>query len=189
MGLTEKQKMLAGQHYNAADLRLVEERLACRELLARFNHSGPSQVAERKDIIAELLGSHGQKLYIEPPFWCDYGSNIEAGNNFYANFGCTLLDVAAIKFGDDVQLGPGVHIYTATHPIDPEIRKSGVEYGLAITIGNNVWIGGNAVICPGVSIGDNSVIAAGSVVTKDVPANVVVGGNPAGIIKKYMKGL
>jgi maltose O-acetyltransferase len=183
MSLTEKQKMLTGQHYDAADSQLVEERLACRELLARFNHSSPSQGAERKAIISELLGSHGQKFHIEPPFWCDYGSNIEAGNNFYANFGCTFLDVAVIKFGDDVQLGPGVQLYTATHPVDPEIRKSGVEYGLEITIGNNVWIGGNAVICPGISIGDNSVIAAGSVVTKDVPPNVVVGGNPAGIIK------
>ena len=175
--------MLAGQHYDAADPQLVKERLACRQLLHQFNHSVPSQGSERKAIISNLLGSHGEKVYVEPPFYCDYGSNIEAGNNFYANFGCTLLDVAAIKFGDDVQLGPGVHIYTATHPVDPKVRKSGVEYGLAITVGNNVWIGGNAVICPGIGIGDNSVIAAGSVVAKDVPANVVVGGNPASIIK------
>ncbi len=183
MSLNEKQKMLAGQHYDAADSQLLEERLTCRELLLRFNRSSPSQAAERKAIISDLLGSHGRKIYIEPPFWCDYGSNIEAGNNFYANFGCTLLDVAAIKFGDDVQLGPGVQLYTATHPLDPEIRKSGIEYGLAITVGHNVWIGGSAVLCPGISVGDNSVIAAGSVVTKDVPANVVVGGNPAKTIK------
>jgi len=175
--------MLAGQYYDAADPQLAEERLACRQLLYRFNRSEPSQGAEREAILSKLVGSHGRKFYIEPPFWCDYGSNIETGNNFYANFGCTLLDVAAIKIGDDVQLGPGVHIYTATHPVDPGIRKSGVEYGLAITIGNNVWIGGNAVICPGIGIGDNSVIAAGSVVTKNFPANVVVGGNPAKIIK------
>lgn len=175
--------MLAGQYYDAADAQLVAERLACRQLLHQFNHSGPSQGGERKAILSQLLGSHGQKFYIEPPFWCDYGNNIEAGNNFYANFGCTLLDVASIKFGDDVQLGPGVHIYTATHPLDAELRKSGIEYGKAITIGNNVWIGGNSVICPGVTIGDNSVIAAGSVVTKDVAENVVVGGNPAKIIK------
>jgi maltose O-acetyltransferase len=183
VSLNEKQKMLAGQYYHAADLQLVQERLACRELLARFNHSSPSQGAERKSILSELLRNIPGKFYIEPPFWCDYGSNIEFGNNFYANFGCTLLDVAVIKFGDDVQLGPGVHIYTATHPLDPEIRKSGAEYGLAITVGDNVWIGGSAVLCPGISIGDNSVIAAGSVVTRDVPANVVVGGNPAAIIK------
>lgn len=187
MSLSEKQKMLAGQYYDAADPVLVAERLACRQLLHRFNHSDPSQGAERKAIISQLLGSHGEKFYIEPPFYCDYGSNIETGNNFYANFGCTLLDVAAIKMGDDVQLGPGVHIYTATHPVDPKTRKSGVEYGLAITIGDNVWIGGNAVICPGISIGDNSVIAAGSVVTRDVPASVVVGGNPAKVIKQ-LKG-
>jgi len=175
--------MLSGQYYDAADLQLVEERMTCRQLLHQFNHSDPSQGAKRKAMLSELLGSHGQKFHIEPPFSCDYGSNIEVGNNFYANFGCTLLDVTTIKLGDDVQLGPGVQIYTATHPLDPELRKSGVEYGKAITIGNNVWIGGNAVLCPGISIGDNSVIAAGSVVTKDLPANVVAAGNPAGVLK------
>lgn len=175
--------MLTGQNYDAADSQLVEERLACRELLAQFNQSSPSQETKRNALLSKLIGQKGHNFYIEPPFNCDYGSNIEAGNNFYANFGCTLLDVAPIKLGDDVQLGPGVQIYTATHPLDPVLRKSGTEYGLVITVGNNVWIGGNAVLCPGISIGDNSVVAAGSVVIKDVPENVLVGGNPAGIIK------
>lgn len=183
MSQTEKQKMLAGEYYDAADSQLVAERLACRQLLHQFNHSDPSQGSERKAILLKLLGSTGEKFYIELPFWCDYGTNIEVGNNFYANFACTFLDVAGIKFGDDVKLGPGVQIYTATHPLDPELRKTGVEYGKSISVGNNVWIGGNAVLCPGISIGDNSVVAAGSVVTKDVPADVVVGGNPAKIIK------
>jgi maltose O-acetyltransferase len=183
MSLTEKQKMLAGKYYDTSDPHLVELRLACRDLLHRFNHSSPHQGAERKAMLLELLGGPRGNFYIEPPFYCDYGCNIQFGNNFYANFGCTLLDVSIIKFGDDVQLGPGVQIYTATHPLDPETRQSGAEYGRSITIGHNVWIGGNAVLCPGISIGDNSVIAAGSVVTRDVPANVVVGGNPAAIIK------
>ena len=175
--------MLAGEYYDTADSELVKGRLTCRQLLHQFNHSDPSQGAERKSLLLKLLGSTDDKFYVEPPFWCDYGSNIEVGNNFYANFACTFLDVARIKFGDNVKLGPGVHIYTATHPLDPELRQSGVEYGKPITIGNNVWIGGNAVLCPGISIGDNSVIAAGGVVAKDVPANVVVGGNPAKVIK------
>lgn len=124
------------------------------------------------------------EAYIEPTFRCDYGYNIFLGNNFFANFDCVMLDVCPIRIGDNCMLAPGVHIYTATHPIDPVARNSGAELGKPVTIGNNVWIGGRAVINPGVTIGDNVVVASGAVVTKDVPDNVVVGGNPARIIKK-----
>ncbi len=130
-----------------------------------------------------MFGSTGESIYLEPNLRCDYGYNIHVGENFYANFDCVFLDVCEIRIGDNCFIAPGVHIYTATHPLDPNERSSGVEYGKPVKIGNNVWIGGRAVINPGVTIGDNVVIASGAVVTKDVPDNVVVGGNPAKIIK------
>ena len=133
--------------------------------------------------MSQLLGSSGDHLYIEPNFRCDYGYNIHVGHNFFANFDCVFLDVCDIRIGDNCLVGPGVHIYTATHPLDIEQRLSGVEFGKAVRIGNNVWIGGRAVINPGVTIGDNAVIASGAIVVKDVPANTVVGGNPAVVIK------
>ncbi len=142
----------------------------------------PDEKTERQNILAELLGQ-SEGAYIEPSFRCDYGYNISLGKNFYANFDCVMLDVCPVRIGDNCMLAPGVHIYTATHPLDAEERNSGVEFGKPVTIGNNVWIGGRAVINPGVTIGDNVVVASGAVVTKDVPANVVVGGNPAKIIK------
>ena len=160
---TEKEKMIAGELYRSADETLSRDRLRARQLIHRYNHS---------------------LAYIEPTFRCDYGYNIFLGNNFFANFDCVMLDVCPIRIGDNCMLAPGVHIYTATHPIDPVARNSGAELGKPVTIGNNVWIGGRAVINPGVTIGDNVVVASGAVVTKDVPDNVVVGGNPARIIKK-----
>ncbi len=180
----EKEKMLNGELYNAADPVLIKERLNARRLTRLFNQTIETDENKRTELLKELFGSTGKSLYIEPTFRCDYGYNIHIGENFYANFDCVLLDVCEIRIGDNCFIAPGVHIYTATHPLNPIERISGAEYGIAVTIGNNVWIGGRAVINPGVNIGNNVVIASGAVVTKDVPDNVVVGGNPAKIIKQ-----
>ncbi|WP_211653284.1 maltose acetyltransferase domain-containing protein [Planococcus alpniumensis] len=180
---TEKDKMLAGALYRADDPVLVRERVNAKRLLRLFNKSMETDGQERKRFMSQLLGSSGDRLYIEPNFRCDYGYNIHVGHNFFANFDCVFLDVCDIRIGDNCLVGPGVHIYTATHPLDIEQRLSGVESGKAVRIGDNVWIGGRAVINPGVTIGDNAVIASGAVVVKDVPANTVVGGNPAAFIK------
>ncbi len=183
--LTEKDKMLNGEFYDSMDTELVTDRMEARKLLYSFNNSKPSDGIRRKETIKQLFGKTGSKLYVEPPFQCDYGYNIEVGENFYANFDCVILDVNKVIMGDDVQLGPGVHIYTAVHPTDPEERMSKTEYGEEIEIGNNVWIGGGAIICPGVKIGSNTTIGAGSVVTKDIPENVLAVGNPCQVIKKF----
>ncbi|POT98525.1 MULTISPECIES: maltose O-acetyltransferase [Enterobacteriaceae] len=180
---TEKQKMIAGQLYRSGDETLRADRLRARELLHRYNHSGPAEKSERRGLLAELLGNSGN-AYIEPSFRCDYGYNIFLGNDFYANFDCVMLDVCPIHIGDNCMFAPGVHIYTATHPLDATERNSGLEFGAPVTIGNNVWIGGRAVINPGVTIGNNVVIGSGSVVIRDIPDDVVVAGNPARIIKK-----
>ena len=137
-----------------------------------------------KQIVYKLLGKSDGTAFINPPFYCDYGTHIEVGKNFYANYNCTMLDVGRIRIGDYVQMAPNVAIYTAGHPVHPATRNTMYEYGIDVTIGNNVWIGGNVVICPGVTIGDNSVIGAGSVVTKDIPAWVVAAGNPCRVIRK-----
>jgi len=183
--LTEKDKMLNGEFYNPMDTELVTDRMEARKLLYSFNNSKPSDGIRRKETIKQLFGKTGAKIYIEPPFRCDYGYNIEVGENFYANFDCVILDVNKVIMGDDVQLGPGVHIYTAVHPTDPEERMSKTEYGEEIEIGNNVWIGGGAIICSGVKIGSNTTIGAGSVVTKDISENVLAVGNPCKVIKKF----
>ena len=179
---TEKHKMIAGELYRPADDTLKMDRVRARQLIHRYNHTAPDEKTLRAQLLCELLGQ-GDDAYIEPTFRCDYGYNIYLGTNFYANFDCVMLDVCPIHIGDNCMLAPGVHIYTATHPLDPEARNSGMEYGKPVTIGHNVWIGGRAIINPGVTIGDNAVIASGAVVVKDVPANAVVGGNPAKIIK------
>lgn len=178
----EKRKMIAGERYRPSDETLRADRLHARHLIHRYNHTAPDERAERQAILTALLGA-GEGAYIEPSFRCDYGYNIFLGREFYANFDCVILDVCPVHIGDNCMLAPGVHIYTATHPLDATERNSGVELGKPVTIGHNVWIGGQAVINPGVTIGDNVVVASGAVVTKDVPANVVVGGNPAKIIK------
>lgn len=181
---SEKEKMLSGQLYRATDPELLKEREHARRLTRLFNQTLETEHERRVSLLKELFGSTGENLYIEPPFYCDYGYNIHIGQNFFANFNCVFLDVCHIHIGDNCLIGPGVHIYTATHPIDPTERISGLEYGAPVSIGDHVWIGGGAIINPGVKIGNNVVIASGAVVTKDVPDHVVVGGNPAKVIKQ-----
>lgn len=181
---TEKEKMIAGDMYNPADPQLVKEREEARRKVRIYNQTLETEIDKRTELSKDLLGSTGENLYIEPNFRVDYGYNTHVGENFYANFDCTILDVCEVRLGDNCMLAPGVQIYTATHPLHPTERNSGREYGKPITVGDNVWIGGSAIINPGVTIGNNAVIASGAVVTKDVPDNVVVGGNPARIIKQ-----
>jgi maltose O-acetyltransferase len=180
----EKEKMLNGEMYNPADTELVKGRENARRLTRLFNQTLETEVEKRTELLKELFGTTGDNIYIEPTLRCDYGYNLHVGENFYANFDCVFLDVCEIRIGDNCFIAPGVHIYTATHPINPYERISGKEYGKPVTIGDNVWIGGRAVINPGVTIGNNVVIASGAVVTKGVPDNVVVGGNSAKIIKE-----
>ena len=182
--ITEKEKMLNGEMYNPVDPELVKGRENARRLTRLYNQTVETEVEKRTELLKELFGTTGDNIYIEPTLRCDYGYNLHVGENFYANFDCVFLDVCEIRIGDNCFIAPGVHIYTATHPINPYERISGKEYGKPVTIGDNVWIGGRAVINPGVTIGNNVVIASGAVVTKDVPDNVVVGGNPAKIIKE-----
>lgn len=181
---TEKQKMIDGELYIAWDSELIADRENARRLTRLVNNTLETERKKRVDLLKQLFGSTGEELFIEPDFRCDYGYNIYVGENFYANFNCVILDVCPVRIGDNCFLAPGVHIYTATHPLEPGERISGLEYGKPVTIGSNVWLGGGAIINPGVTIGDNVVVASGSVVTKDVIDDVVVGGNPAHIIKK-----
>ncbi len=180
---TEKQKMLAGELYLAYDLELAADNRRARRLLRMYNMTTEEEPEKRTQILTELFAQVGPKIEIVPPFHCDYGSNIYAGNGLYMNYGCVILDCNTVHFGKNVKCAPYVQIYTAYHPIEPEIRQTGLELAAPITIGNNVWIGGNAIVCPGVSIGDNTTIGAGSVVVKDIPANVVAAGNPCRIIR------
>lgn len=183
--MTEKDKMLKGKFYDPMDEELLKDRRKARKLIHEFNHLPPDNGERKKEIIQKLFGRTGSNPYLEQTFRCDYGYNIEVGDNFFANFDCVILDVNKVSMGDDVQLGPGVHIYTAVHPVDPQERKEKTEYGEKIVIGDNVWIGGGAIICPGVKIGSNTTIGAGSVVTKDIPSNVLAVGNPCQVIKKF----
>lgn len=178
----EWQRMVAGEPYDAGDPALVAAREQCRALLGELNRE-PTNSPGWDDRLTRLLGSRAERCFITPPFFCDYGANIHVGENFYANFNCTILDVCEVHIGDNVLLAPGVQIYTAAHPVAVAPRIKGVEFGKPVRIGHNVWIGGSTVICPGVTIGDNSVIGAGSVVTKDVPANVVAAGNPCKVLR------
>ncbi|MBD8346451.1 maltose acetyltransferase domain-containing protein [Dysgonomonas sp. HGC4] len=183
---TEKQKMLAGEPYFAGDAELTKERYKARKLIFTYNNTSPDEESLREEILSQLFGRVGESIFIEPTFRCDYGYNIHVGENFYANFDCVFLDVCTITIGDNCLIAPGVHIYTATHPLDTAERIAAVEMGKPVSIGNNVWLGGRSVINPGVTIGDNVVVASGAVVTKDVPSNVLVGGNPARIIKEIL---
>ncbi|MCQ1060320.1 sugar O-acetyltransferase [Photobacterium sp. DNB23_23_1] len=178
MAGTEKQKMISGEMYQAWDEELVAERQKAKKLCFALNQTCPTEEDTRKALINELL-SKETDAWIESPFYCDYGYNLKVGKAFYANHGCTILDCAPINIGDNCMLAPGVVIATAGHPLDPVERASGEEFAKKITIGNDVWLGANATVCPGVTIGDNVVVGAGSVVTKDLPANTVCVGSPA----------
>jgi len=181
---TEREKMLAGERYDPSDPDLVAARERADERTRRYNETAPGDAAARRDLLRDLFGSVGADPHVEPPFRCDYGEHIHVGDGFYANFDCVVLDVCRVEVGDDCLLGPGVHVYTATHPLDPTERRSGAEYGKPVTLGDNVWVGGQAVINPGVTVGDDAVIASGAVVTDDVPAGVVVQGNPASVVRE-----
>lgn len=180
---SEKQKMIDGEFYQPEDPELRKDRLLARQATRYYNATTEEDVVKRVGMLKDLFGSTGKAISMEPNFHCDYGYNIHVGENFYANFNCVMLDICEIRIGNNCMLGPGVQIYTASHPLNPVERNSGVEYGKPVTIGDNVWIGGGAIINPGVTIGDNAVIASGAVVTKNVPANTVYGGNPAKFIK------
>lgn len=181
--MTDKEKMIAGLPYRADGDALFKERQRTKVVLQHYNQLAPTKIRERNGILKKLFKTTGQRLFIEPPFLCDYGYNIELGENFYANYHLTILDSAPVKIGDNVMIAPYVSIFTAGHPIDPALRVQGWEFALAVHIGHNVWIGGNTVINPGVSIGDNSVIGSGSVVTRDIPSNVVAVGNPCRVLR------
>ena len=184
MGKTEREKMLANQPYLANDPELAAMHQAAQRLLHRFNTLSPDNLEQRQGIMRSLFGELGPDFDINPPFYCDYGCYIQAGRNLYINFNCTILDCNWVTLGDNVLIAPNVQIYTAYHPIDPAIRMTGVEMAAPITIGNNVWIGGGAIICPGVTLGDNTTIGAGSVVTKPIPANSLAVGNPCRVIRQ-----
>ncbi|WP_166840251.1 sugar O-acetyltransferase [Rheinheimera pleomorphica] len=180
---TEKQKMLSGQWYNPLDKQLSAERLAARKLQQQFNHSAPDDEVLRQQLLKQWLPNSGKHFYIEPPFYCDYGYNINTGNKVFFNFNCVVLDVAPVNIGNNVFFGPAVQIYTVNHPLDAAERRTLLEQAMPVTIGDDVWIGGAVVILPGITIGKGAVVAAGSVVTKDVPAGVLAGGNPCKVLK------
>lgn len=166
-----------------SDETVMEEQKKTRKILRELNTADPSDFERIGEIVEQLLGK-SHKTFINPPFYCDYGFHIEVGESFFANYNCTIIDVAKVKIGDNCQLAPNVSIYTAGHPVHPDSRNSLYEYGIGVTIGDNVWIGGNTVILPGVHIGSNTVIGAGSVVTKDIPDWVIAAGNPCRVIRK-----
>ena len=177
--MTEKQKMLAGELYRPGDPEIQADLAATKHWLVRYNAALAASPAERRALLAERLASVGEGAVIRPPFHCDYGFNIDLGADVFLNFNCVILDVVEVRIGAGTQIGPAVQIYAADHPRDAEIRRSGLEFGRPVRIGEHVWIGGGAIILPGITIGDGAVIGAGSVVTRDVPANGTVVGNPA----------
>ena len=181
--MNQKERMLQGLPYKAWLDGLAEERLENKRKIYQYNNLQPDAFEKQDMLIKQILGRTGDNIHIEAPFHCDYGYNIEVGENFYANYNLIILDVGKVIIGKNAQLAPNVSIYTAGHPIHPESRNSGYEYGIAVTIGDNVWIGGNVCIMPGVTIGSNVVIGAGSVVTKDIQDNVIAAGNPCRVIR------
>ena len=182
--MNHKERMLANLPYKAWLDGLKEERIENAKRIYEYNNLPPERWDERINLIKKILGKTGENIDIQAPFHCDYGYNIEVGENFFANYNLVILDVGKVKIGNNAQLAPNVSIYTAGHPIHPDSRNSGYEYGIDITIGDNVWIGGNTCIMPGVKIGKNVVIGAGSVVTKDIPDDVIAFGNPCKVVRK-----
>lgn len=182
--MNQKERMLAGLPYKAWLDGLSEERVENKLKIYDYNLLRPDEKEKMDAAIKGILGKTGDNIFIEQPFHCDYGKNIEVGNNFYANYNCTILDVGKVIIGENVMFAPNVSIYTAGHPIHPQSRNSGYEYGLGVIIGDNVWIGGSVVINPDIKIGNNVVIGSGSVVTKDIPDNVIAAGNPCRVIRE-----
>lgn len=179
---TEKQKMLAGELYNSNDPELVSERLRARDVCRQLNALDLSDSLHKRTLLVSLFG-YETDAGIQAPFFCDYGYNIKLGANAYFNFNCVVLDVMPVAIGNNALFGPGVHIYAASHPMSAAERELGLEFGKPVSIGDDVWVGGSAVICPGVSVGSGAVIGAGSVVTRDIPAGVFAAGNPCRIIR------
>lgn len=183
--MTEKEKMLSGRLYNASnDKELINDRYRAKDICYKYNNLNPSDTESKNRVIKNLFKKTGDQITVEPNFWCDYGYNISVGENFYMNHDCIILDCAEVKFGDDVFIAPNCNFYTVGHPLDYKTRNQGFEYAKPIVVGNNVWIGGNTTILPGVIIGNNVVIGAGSVVTKNIPDNVVAVGNPCKVLKE-----
>jgi maltose O-acetyltransferase len=183
---TEKEKMLAGELYDPLDPQLSGERQRCRDLCQDLNATREEQQGERRRIIAELLGRESD-VWIQPPFFCDYGTNIALGTKVFFNFNCVVLDVMQVTIGSNVLFGPAVQIYAATHPVNAAERRKWLEFAKPVRIGSDVWVGGGAIICPGVTIGEQSVIGAGSVVTRDIPPDVFAAGNPARVIRPLIE--
>jgi maltose O-acetyltransferase len=182
--MTEKEKMLSGKLYMLQCNELKNDLLKAKKITRLFNQTTEIEMDNRAKLLKELFGKIGENIHIEPPFYCDYGFNITIGNNFYANFDCIILDVNKVVIGNNVFFGPRVCIYTAGHPIDADVRNKLLEFGKPINIGNNVWLGGNTIINPGITVGNNAVIGSGSVVTKNVPDDVIAAGNPCKILRK-----
>ncbi len=181
--MTEWEKMTAGELYDASDPELVRRRANARDLCLELNSSRESEQKLRRIILKDLFGSGGGTATVQPPFHCDYGTNIHLGEKVYFNFGCVVLDVCEVRIGDFTIFGPSVQIYTATHPLDALARR-GKESGKPVVVGSDVWIGGGAILCPGVTIGSRAVIGAGSVVTRDIPDDVFAAGNPCKVIRR-----
>lgn len=181
---TPKEKMIAGELYLSTGKELPHERQHAKEQLFHYNNLSPLKIKERNQLLKKLLGRTGSRFFIEPPFRCDYGYNIFLGDNFYANYNLVILDCAPVNIGKNVMIGPNVSLFTAGHPVDPELRVAGWEFAKPINIGDHAWIGGHTVVNPGVNIGKNSVIGSGSVVTRDIPDNVIAAGNPCRIIRE-----
>jgi maltose O-acetyltransferase len=180
---SERDKMIAGELYDPLDPELVAARVRARDLCQALNATRERDEVERRRILVELFGGGGDDVWMQPPFFCDYGSNIFLGKRVFFNFNCVVLDVCAVRIGDFTLFGPAVQIYTATHPLEAELRRK-QEFAKPITIGSDVWVGGAAVICPGVTIGSRAVIGAGSVVTRDIPEGVFAAGNPCRVIRQ-----
>ena len=186
--MTEKEKMAEYILYDANnDEELIKERVVCKDMCYDFNQLRPSEYDQQVELIRKLFGKTEERLCIVAPFWCDYGYNIEIGEDFYANHNCVILDCAKVTFGNNVFIAPNCGFYTAGHPVDAKRRNQGLEYAFPITVGDNVWIGGGVQVMPGVTIGSNVVIGGGSVVTKDIPDNVVAVGNPCRVLRPITK--